>query len=830
MTQSYFESLGRAASRPPDISKTNYLEEEPTEALVNVKNKEIDKAIKDSEAFHKANIENFNAAHAQKMKNINALIEFMPKAKKIVEQQQKFADYRNDLDTLEAIPLDYLKQNDELEKQADGLSNEMSVAFSGEQGQLEADGAPPELVHTAAAESLSTPNQSRRSALNFELQMLPSRYAEAQKFLTLRDGRGYNELISTADYQEFFQTASALALQTLREQHPDMPDRLLARKWIPAYRQAREAYFADVATKQNTLFKNAFETKNKINLWGSVQTGTVDELFGETGYVKRRAAYFESLLDLPKGKGMRLALDEMQNSIKEGIDEEYVTSLNVLDQEFIANDGSRTTFEKKFPDRATELRGALAAQNAKRIDAALERENNAKKLFIDEYITQFEGVKDYEWMQSTAKAYREKFQTTDYPEELKKAYTESYEDEFDKVRRLAHVASQGGSVTMEDIATIQNPTLKEKALKLVNRASLSAVPKEIETDSKTFIKSNIAKYTFENDLSKAMTPKFRSIERQAYKEFVNKFAELKGQNQSDEIAQRGAEEHVLKRIKDGDFDVLPSTTYDKSGAYDINIARAAISVDPQIIYANTAMAGEAPYLQAAETFFKSDFKKGSIPEYYTLLSKLYPDLDPHQLARTRLESVGILKPETKGDYDDVENSRLLTDKNTSSKTMRSAFTGENMNWILDRITNPLQKENGGFDAVFKDGKPVQLEKPLSEHTLYEVLSMAEDYDNFGMYGITGSGLLTTITSNGASLDLNDLFDENLQKALVLARLRQKNQQGKALNGLPTFRRLVNIPKAEREEFYKIVGDVPPMNQLDNLLPAVAKAVVEATLQ
>lgn len=93
--------------------------------------------------------------------------------------------------------------------------------------------------------------------------MLPSRYAEAQKFLTLRDGRGYNELISTADYQEFFQTASALALQTLREQHPDMPDRLLARKWIPAYRQAREAYFADVATKQNTLFKNAFETKIK---------------------------------------------------------------------------------------------------------------------------------------------------------------------------------------------------------------------------------------------------------------------------------------------------------------------------------------------------------------------------------------------------------------------------------------------------------------------------------------------------------------------------------------------------------------------------------------
>ena len=75
-----------------------------------------------------------------------------------------------------------------------------------------------------------------------------------------------------------------------------------------------------------------------------------------------------------------------------------------------------------------------------------------------------------------------------------------------------------------------------------------------------------------------------------------------------------------------------------------------------------------------------------------------------------------------------------------------------------------------------------------------------------------------------------MFDEGTQKPILLGRLRYQNQQGKALNGLPTFRRLVNIPKAEREEFYKIVGDVPPMNQLDNLLPAVAKAVVEATLQ
>ena len=155
-----------------------------------------------------------------------------------------------------------------------------------------------------------------------------------------------------------------------------------------------------------------------------------------------------------------------------------------------------------------------------------------------------------------------------------------------------------------------------------------------------------------------------------------------------------------------------------------------------------------------------------------------------------------------------------------------------MDWILDRIENPAQKEHGGYEAIKnRNGQYVELPKRLTEHTIGEVLGLIQQgYTNFGMYDMTGSGLLQVLASGSMPFELDDMFDEGTQKAIVLGRLRYKNQQGKALNGLPTFRRLVNIPKSEREEFYKIVGDVPPMNQLDNLLPAVAKAVVEATLQ
>ena len=829
MTQSYFESLGRAASRPPDISKTNYLEEEPTEALVDVKNKEIDKAIKDSEAFHKANIEMYNAAHAQKMENINALINFMPKAKQLFEKRQEYADDRDELNRLVGIGQNL--ETDALEAQADSYNDELGVALSGEQGQLEVDGAPYELSNIAAAESISTPQQNIRNAIDKETQLFGSYLAESKRTLRLPDGRGYYELLSNDDYQNWYDTHAAIMLRDLKQKYADVPERLLIKKWIPAYEENRKSYLLNVANTQNAQAKTAFDTKNKIKLWDSTQAevGAADSLFGPTGYIKRRAAYFEHFYP---GEGMNFARQEMVASIKEGVKEEYVTTLDFLDEEFIANDGSRTTFQKKFPREAAEIRGEWISQQNQRYTEQEERLTAAKALWESVNIDDFDGVKDYDWMQSTAKSYREKFQTTDYPEKLKTAYTASYEDEFEKVKRLAHVAAQGGTVTLEDVSTLQNPTLKEKAMKLVEQTSLAGVPKEIETDSKEFIKANIAQYTFENDLSKAQTPKFKAIERQAYKAFTAKYGELKNQNQTDAVAQRGAEEHVLKQIKANEFDALPKYVYDTTGAYDINVARTALKIDPQLIYSNVAMAGEAPYLAQAETYFKSDYKKGSIPEYYKLLSQLYPDLDPHDLAKTRLENVGLLKEDTKSAYDGVNNPRLLTDKNTSSKTIRSAFTDENMDWILNRIENPAQKEHGGYEAIKnRNGQYVELPKRLTEHTIGEVLGLIQQgYTNFGMYDMTGSGLLQVLASGSMPFELDDMFDEGTQKAIVLGRLRYKNQQGKALNGLPTFRRLVNIPKSEREEFYKIVGDVPPMNQLDNLLPAVAKAVVEATLQ
>ena len=183
-----------------------------------------------------------------------------------------------------------------------------------------------------------------------------------------------------------------------------------------------------------------------------------------------------------------------------------------------------------------------------------------------------------------------------------------------------------------------------------------------------------------------------------------------------------------------------------------------------------------------------------------------------------------------GTYVNVEDSRDFTDKSTSSKVYRNVFTTGNMNWMLENITNPAYKKNGGFDAITKDGKFKKLEKPLSQHTIGEVLELAaDDYDSFGMYNISKEGLLEVLVDAAMPFDLQDTFDEQTQKALVLGRLRQKVNKGHGLNGNPYFKRLVNIDPQDEKQFYDIVGVLPPMNQLGNLLPGVAKALVDASM-
>lgn len=830
MSSSYFETVGRQAGMTPQVDeKMAYADTEGSQVKnIGEQAKELEK---DHSDFIQQRINDFNSQHSRDMKTLGTLIDFIPTAMKGVQKLQDMSDEIADYKRLQSVG-ESLLDDGSLETE-DGILN---VDLYGEAGQLEVEGAPRYISRMTLTAANSEAGASDRQIANRLATNVPGYFSQGIGAIRLPSEDGpvsWNEILDPAQANQFLDVNAAMIIAAARNANPTISDRVLRKHLMPKINAHRKVLLQRWEQTQEAAFRASLKTSEQLQIWDSANNPTtaLSGAFGASGYIQKKAAYYNKL---SPGAGMKLAKNEWTENMETGILSGYVLPDQVdsiLTTPFKAKDGSLTTFEKLDPINARKLRSAVAKFEAGEAEAVQERIEAEEKKFVFEYITNYEGEKDEAYIKNVTKAWRTNFNNTNYPEELKTLYTVGFEEELAKVERLEYIASQGGVVTGEDISTIVNPALKARALEAVTRSSITAVPEEIKKQSEKFIKANIAKYTFEGDLSKATTPKFVAIERQAYRAFQQKFAELKGNNASDSVAQRGAEDFVLAKMKDNDFDELPEYSPANAAGRAINTFRTASIVEPGIINSNVPIAGEKPFLDQAEEYFKSDFKIGSLPEYYTLASRQYKNLDPHDLARIRLEATGRLPSKTKSEYEDVEDSELLTHLPTSSRVYRAAFTGPNMNFILERLINPKTKKNGGYNAVQKNGKYVKLSKPLKEHTLGEVMALYNrGYDNFGMYDFKGQGILETMQMQTMPFDLSQKFDEQTQAALILGRLRFKIANGKLLNGNPTFRRGPNIPTSDLKQFVEIAGFIPPMNQLNNLLPAVAKALVDDKLK
>ena len=213
---------------------------------------------------------------------------------------------------------------------------------------------------------------------------------------------------------------------------------------------------------------------------------------------------------------------------------------------------------------------------------------------------------------------------------------------------------------------------------------------------------------------------------------------------------------------------------------------------------------------------------------------------PYNLMVYRLEATGMLKdgeakkltiPEEENLS--VANQKLVLLKPTAARTMRALGpdAAKDALWLLRTVADEGAIENGGYEAVRnEDGEYTQLEKPLTEHTVSEVLGLIQSgHTDFGIFGITGYGLTELIKD--AKINLNAPFDKRTQNFLVLARLRQKANTGNRYISLSDqYRRLVNIDGDLHDQFEETVGDLPQYLQLETLLPAVATELVKQQLQ
>ena len=317
--------INQANDAPPNISDTNYLSTDATVGLVEEKNKEIDKSIKDTSDFFQQRIDSYNASHTRKMDNINKLINFLPKAKQIIDNKINYDNDINHIQMIKQAGEDY--EADMLDSQAETMENEISVGLQGAAGNLEATNGPKFAKNMALIGSIDTEQLNTRQILDRYSLQLPALMAQAKGTLQLPGGLGYGDITNPDDINEWSLTAQGLVLGEIYRNNPDITDREIRKYLLPSMRQTEKNLMAQWANRQDSIATDAYGKNRMIKVWDSAGgEAPIEANFGATGFIQQRAAYFEQIFP---GKGLRFAREEWVDTMVQGIEAQFVSQNSV---------------------------------------------------------------------------------------------------------------------------------------------------------------------------------------------------------------------------------------------------------------------------------------------------------------------------------------------------------------------------------------------------------------------------------------------------------------------------------------------------------------------
>ena len=805
MSDSYFAALGKQQLFPFTDEKLDYEETAPNaqKGMEESINRNIQVRTKDF-AQH---IAAYNAANQYTLidglKDITNLTKTGATA---INQIQTYNDNEADYDELIAAANnpDTVSRFASLEKRATELKNMNDGDLQAEIGKIEATGSDSTGMPVGNLELLELKKmianediRSGRAAVKNMPFYLPQ-FMEVAKSSLVVNGKLYADMTLT-EKQEWYRIAGARYIEIWTQEYPQITKGQLINNFIPTWSgrlatdnsQAFSAEAAAVNTvNQGSSDQYYFDTI-KINAGKQNDPNYTepigDEIYHRDGFIANRAKYYEN-----KGYGknsMKAANADWVALIKRGIDKSP-SFFSDQDIEYILED-------LKFVPK-----GSTKETNYQTLQAA-----NANE--IRQYYNEAKEKESLDWQKGRLEYLTGRFENDDIP------------------------------VDMEMISTIVDPTLRTQALKLVERSQTPVFDRPeftgIKGNMSDLIQGRVAnRNVFDKKVldTNWQVQKYHSMYRDAGTFFKSEFERLEKLGVDDPLAE--ASKSTVDAINAGQFDKNTFEATPKDTKLTVAKLSGVYRSDPSgAITAQTPHEGEEPFLVEDLKFFQG--KKQPLSGLWTSLSHLYKNKSSVKLAHDRLVATGMMKPipELMGDINlGLTTPLLIEDKPSANKVDR--IVTENLEGDLDKvlkgIINPKAEENGGIDAIKKDGKYVELEKPLSEHTVGEVIDLLEQgYDNFGLYGITRAGLIQ-LMRDLPDLDFDAMFDERMQQLFVLSRLRFKGNNKLALsNADSTYRRLVFIPKEDRDEYAKIFGEIPPFLELNTLLPVAAKAQVEQTL-
>ncbi len=803
MSDSFFQSLGKQQLYPFTDEKLDYAETAPN--AEKAMGESIDRNIQVRSKDFAQHIAAYNAASQYGLiEGLKDITQLTRTGKAFLDQRQTYSDNEADYDELMAANSnpETVSRFASLEKRAVELKNMNDGDLQAEIGKIEATGKDStgmpvgnlellELKKMIAAEDI----RSGRAAVKNMPFYLPQ-FMEVAKSSLVVNGKLYADMTLT-EKQEWYRIAGARYIEIWTQEYPQITKGQLINDFIPTWTgrlgQDSTQAFNTEASAANTITQGSsdqyyFDTI-KINAGKTNDPNYTepigDEIYHQDGFIANRAKYYEG-----KGYGknsMKAANADWVALVKRGIAKGVFDDQDI---EYILED---LKFVPKGNNKETNYQ-TLQSGNANEIRQAY---NEAKE------------KETLDWQKGRLEYLTGRFENDNIP------------------------------VDMEMISTIVDPTLRTQALKLVDRSQTPVFErdeyKSIEGVMSDTIQTRVSnRNVFDKKVldTNWQVQKYHSMYRDAGTFFKSEFERLEKLGVDDPLGE--ASKNTIDAINKGDFDKNTFEATPKDTKLAVAKLTGIYRGDPAgAISAEAPHEGEEPFLVEDLKFFQG--KNQTLSGLWTSLSHLYKNKSSVKLAHDRLVATGMMKPipELMGDINlGLTTSLLIDDKPSANKVDRVAT--ENLEGdrdkLLKRIINPKTTENGGIDAIKKDGKYAELEKPLSQHTVGEVIDLIEQgYDNFGLYDITREGLIQ-LMRDLPDLDFDAMFDERMQQLFVLSRLRFKGNNKLAFsNADSTYRRLVFIPKEDRDEYAKIIGDIPPFLELSTLSSVSAKAQVEQTL-
>ena len=528
-----------------------------------------------------------------------------------------------------------------------------------------------------------------------------------------------------------------------------------------------------------------------------------------------------------------IANEAVESGFLDGSDIENIKAVKIKPW-----DGSaETTIGEYFKPQIRELESQLQKVQKQEILNIESDEKLAKAKLKDkqlDFLRDQKGPVTNDQIQSLIEEWQEVFPDKRIPEHLGNYLTAEVDDALERDYILQQRYMNGETLRVEDYWGIKDPTIFDKWQQRIGGPGMNAEAKGL---MEKWIRPIINTHRNENDgpMGKAKSIQWEANMYNGTQAYVAVYQAAKTRGLSDTDAHSEARRAVLAGLNSGEFDTFAHT--EKSDISRTNLLRShrkLINKDPNVIDSSELLEGEDEPILAAARYFSKNPNQKNLPEYFYQITRGMK-ISPYQYAKRRLVATGRLKdgelvfPEEKNL--DAYDQEKLSYHPSDSRTYQVTQDNEDITWMLDLLKeNSPAIANGEYQSIRNpDGEYVELERPITELTVGEVLELVNlGYTNIGMYDLKPQALKQVVAMGGLQYD--DIFDENTQDLIVLARLRYKANTRNNTRGIVNqYRRLVHIDKEDHAEFVRIAGDLPPWLRLENLIPDAAKAVVDETL-